>query len=138
MNQNKLIMNWQFLKMIYNLINDKVKHHVLSEIKRLNLNIYEVEIREKKRSLPQNKYYWKLIEIISNDTGYTKDELHESFKSKFLGMVECKTIFGDVYERPESSTELTKENFTKYLNKIHAFAAMQNINLPTLKDYGYE
>lgn len=39
----------------------------------------------KGRSTPQNKYYWGcVVQILSDELGYTKDEIHDIIKNKFL------------------------------------------------------
>ena len=47
---------------------------------------HEVIIRtyRKNRSVEQNAYYWKLITIISEELGYSKEDTHELYKEKFL------------------------------------------------------
>ena len=123
--------------MIYNLVNEKILNNLIGELKTLPFNTYEVVIRPKKRSLDQNALYWKWLEIISNDTGYTKDELHDSFRQHFLGSEFKQSIFGDVYPELKSTTKLKKKEFTEYLNKVQVYAAQQGITLPTKQHYGW-
>ena len=59
----------------------------LVELSRLEGQRIELTIRKERhaRSLSQNRYYWGvIIEILSNDFGYDKEEMHEALKFKFL------------------------------------------------------
>ena len=56
-----------------------------------NLNIFEgeeieirIKVRTNNRSNEQNSLYWKWINIMSEETGFTKEEMHELIKYKFL------------------------------------------------------
>lgn len=87
---------------------------------------HEVEVtvrkKRKQRSLPQNKFYWGIIvEMLSDFTGYSREEMHEALKEKFLGS-----------ERDEhglmkigSTTTLTTDEFIGYTNKIIIWAAQE-------------
>lgn len=124
--------------MIYILNNEQVKQNCIQEIKMLTVGTYEVLIREKKRSNPQNALYWKWIHIIANELGYADDELHEAFKGKFIGMEQGRDVFGNIFIRPKSSAALNKKAFTEYMNMVNAFAMSQNITLPSPDYYGLE
>lgn len=123
---------------IFNIINPQVKQNCLRAIQELPLNKYQVQIKEKKRSLNANNLYWVWLTVIGNVLGYTKDELHEEFASRFLGVFEKKTISGNTLIRPISTTTLNKSEFSDYMNKIHAFALSQEITLPQPDYYGME
>ena len=56
-----------------------------------NLNIFEgeeieirIKVRTNNRTTEQNSLYWKWINIMSEETGFTKEEMHELIKYKFL------------------------------------------------------
>ena len=60
-----------------------------SEVCKLALKedqVHEIILRpyKKNRSAEQNKYYWKILSIIAEYTGSTKENLHDIFKEKFL------------------------------------------------------
>jgi hypothetical protein len=45
---------------------------------------YYFELREVGvRSAKQNNYYWKIIDILSEELGYTKREMHQTIKKHF-------------------------------------------------------
>lgn len=82
---------------------------------------------KKERSNPQNRYYWGVIvEILSEHTGFTKDEMHEVLKHKFLrkslwvvkkgGLMELSVI-------SYSTTELTTSEMEDYLSQIRIWAS---------------
>ena len=100
----------------------------------LSLGDREIEVIVKKptssRTVSQNKLYWKILEIISESTGHTKEELHALFGSLFL----CNKIqvMGEPVNAIKSTTKLTTEEFGKYLNDIRFYMAdvMPEIILP--------
>lgn len=55
---------------------DKVILHLSGE--------YYLELRETGvRSAQQNNYYWKIVNIIADDLGYTSHEMHSTIKDHF-------------------------------------------------------
>ena len=119
-------------------IRDKnILRRAIEYISNLQFEKYEIVIREKKRSLNQNAYYWTIVGIIAKELGYTKDDMHDSFRQHFLGTDFKKSYFGDIYPELKSTTKLTKEEFMHYFNKVQAFAIQQGIILPTKRDLGY-
>jgi len=88
----------------------------------------EVIIRKPrtKRSDVQNSYYWGVvIELLSKELGYDKDEMHEILKYKFLQ----SNAMGMPYVK--STTKLSTGEFEDYLEKIRRWAAeFLNINIP--------
>ena len=119
--------------------NNGVLQNVMNDLGNLNPHKdwqVEIKIWTKNRTLPQNALMWKWIQIIGDDLGYTSEELHEAFKSKFLGIEKRKTIFGKEYETLNSTTELTTKEFSEYMDKIQAFAMMHDITLPQPDYYG--
>ena len=80
----------------------------------------EVIIRKPKtkRSDLQNNYYWGVvIELLSKELGYDKDEMHEILKYKFLQ----SNAMGMPYIK--STTKLSTGEFEEYLSKIKRWAA---------------
>lgn len=70
------------------------------------------------RSIVQNSYYWGVVlKMISEETGYTPEELHEGFKNKFGYTGD---FFGEPYKR--SSTTYTTVEFEDYLLQIRVWA----------------
>lgn len=89
---------------------------------------YELVLRplKSKRSIDQNKRYWKLLLELSDvawvgDRQYSKDAWHEYFKREFIGIEELPGG-GQI---GISTTKLTVEEFGNYMMKIEAWAAEQ-------------
>lgn len=76
--------------------------------------------REKQRSLDQNAYYWGVVvKILAGETGYTKDEMHEALKVKFLTYENVKGI-----PTVLSTADLNTKQFEVYLEMVRRWAAM--------------
>lgn len=77
----------------------------------------------KKRSVPQNKYYWGvIIKMLCDLTGHEKDEIHEYLCNKFIGADKSMYLFGEMIKvRPKSSILKTSE-FKEYCKKIREWA----------------
>jgi hypothetical protein len=81
----------------------------------------EVVVRRwrSKRSLAQNRFYWGIvIEILGDHFGYTKDEMHEALKFKFL-----RTHEEEGLPTVRSTTTLNTKEFIDYIERIQRWAA---------------
>jgi len=81
----------------------------------------KVEIKAVKatRSDIQNNYYWGVvIKIISDELGYTPDEIHEILKYRLL------LVYGE-YPYVRSTASLSTVEFEEYLNRIRTWAMLQ-------------
>ena len=77
-----------------------------------------VEPRKQTRSNNQNAYYFGVVlEMISEETGHTAEELHDYFKVQFNSK---ETEIGKM---PQTTTGMTPAEFEKYLENIKRFAA---------------
>jgi hypothetical protein len=70
-----------------------------------------------KRTDRQNRFYWLYLDIIAHQTGNTSEELHNAFKQRFLYQGD-RNIFGEVIRVTGSTTELSKAEFSQYLDEI--------------------
>lgn len=95
--------------------------------------VLDIEKKKNKRSLSQNAFYFLYLGVIENETGNTVDDLHELFKRKFLKPVE-KTIMGQQIRLPNSTTNLSKHEFSEYLDRI---CALTNVPIPDPVLAGY-
>ena len=98
--------------------------------------LIDIKPYKKNRSTAQNRLYWKWLEIISAETGYTRDELHELFKRVYLGS-EDKIILGKQINIAKSTTGLSTTDFTNFLISIEAEAMDLGITLPHPQDYQF-
>jgi len=75
------------------------------------------------RSLSQNKYYWGvIIEILSDNFGYEKEEMHEELKRKFNpkpSRIDYDKTFGG------STAKLSTAEFTEYIDGIVRWASTE-------------
>lgn len=89
----------------------------------------EVEVKKfrNSRSLEQNRYYWRIVAIISENTGYTKDETHALLGSKFL------KDHVDIQEGSEmkrytvvkSSSSLKSDEMAQYIEEVKQWASQE-------------
>lgn len=93
---------------------------------------WEVEIAVKRlratRSLEQNAYYWGVVvQLLSEHTGYTPDEIHDVLKAKFIpkrlavcdgnGEIKDEIVLGG------STRAMNKLEFGEYVESIRLWAA---------------
>ncbi len=95
----------------------------LVELSRLEGQRIELTIRKERhiRSLSQNSLYWGvIIEILSGNFGYDKEEMHEALKFKFLkkhGDTDLVTV--------GSTAKLSTAEFTNYIDEIIRWVATE-------------
>lgn len=89
-----------------------------------------------KRSLPQNAYYWgviiKEIQIRLKELGseFDADDIHEYLKVKF-NPAQIITPQGELLEIGKTTTELNKDEFSEYVERIREWASVTlDINIP--------
>lgn len=83
------------------------------------------------RSLRQNRFLWGVVyTTIAEATGNTTEDLHEHFKNQFLPR-RFVTLAGKEMEVAKTTTALSVDEFSKYLEQLAAFAASElGITLP--------
>ena len=78
----------------------------------------------KERSIPQNSYYHgAIVSVLSEETGYTPDEIHEVLKWKFLKKE--VTINGESCISTKSTRDLSTAEFEDYLDQIRVWASSE-------------
>tara|TARA_B100000768_G_C11195976_1_gene339498 strand:- start:255 stop:653 length:399 start_codon:yes stop_codon:yes gene_type:complete len=108
----------------------KCKLH-FGDVNRLNEDIcryedktVEVTIKEykPKRSNQLNQYYWGVVvKIISDYTGYTKEETHELLKQTFL---KKKILIDDEwYDTTESTTKMNNKEMLEFIDEVKMWAS---------------
>lgn len=74
----------------------------------------------KKRTDPQNRYYWGVVvPMLSEHFGYTKEEMHEALKWQFLKKPEANP------PTVGSTRKLSTEEFNNYIESIQVWAASE-------------
>lgn len=125
--------------MIYDLTNalDKVRFKT-----RCNY-LYEigasVEMTEKKvRTLSQNAYLHLVIGIVAMETGntleYTKQEYYKRLVNRELYCLTVQDKFAGQIEVLRSSTELTKEEMSRSIDKFVRWATENGMAIPSPED----
>lgn len=94
---------------------------------RLNDKSVDVVVRlpRKDRTNPQNRYMWGVVYgLLSEYTGYTPSEIHDSMRMLFLqdNLRKIPTL--------RSTTELTTVEMENYLSQIKQWAAEQGVIIP--------
>ena len=91
----------------------------------------EVKIKRKSKSRTdqQNNLYWAYMAIIAEDTGNDPEDLHATFRAKFL--IDRSGKFPIV----KSTTQLSTIEFGEYIDRIASFVADYGIVLPSPDDY---
>lgn len=100
---------------------------------------YTVVIKRKseKRSVSQNALMWMWFACIADNTGNTKEDVHDAYCLKFL--THSFEIDGKWYRVPGRTSELDMIGFTEFLNKVQADAGTElGIILPNPEDLMYE
>jgi hypothetical protein len=94
----------------------------LIQISRLENQRIELILRKEKkeRSNQQNSAYWGIIvEILSDHLGYSREEVHDALRTKFLSRVDEKTGLTVI----RSTTALSTVEFMDYYAQIQRWAA---------------
>lgn len=84
------------------------------------------------RSLRQNKWYWGVVlTTIAESTGNTTEDLHVVLKEMFLPR-KFITLGTKEVEVRKTTTDLSTDEFSKYLEALSAWAATElGITMPT-------
>lgn len=95
------------------------------------------EWKSTSRSNPQNRYYWGVvIDILSNELGYTPEEIHEILRQKFL--TRKALVKDEEFVIPISTTTLTTVEMENYLTKIREWASLYSgIYIPEPNEESY-
>jgi hypothetical protein len=101
-----------------------------------------IEKKRKKRSNPQNAYYFGLVIPMMKQGFYNSlgehvgtDEIHTFLKNRFLFKEIVNENNAEIIKMPQSTTELTTIQFEEYLDKIREFGLeFLNITIPLPND----
>lgn len=96
---------------------------------------YLMEIKKfyKKRSKAQNRWYWKIITIIGEHKGYTKDEMDLAFKYEFLSYKDEQG-----YTIIKSTRKCTTNEMKEYIEHVLRIASEDGIIIPDPSLYGFK
>tara|TARA_R100000808_G_C2092697_1_gene112500 strand:+ start:79 stop:483 length:405 start_codon:yes stop_codon:yes gene_type:complete len=94
--------------------------------------------QKKRRSLNLNSYYWAVVvKLLSDETGYDKDEMHEVLKSMFLRTrYQIKGVWVD---STKSTTKLTHKEMSEFIEEVKRFASTTlGVYIPDPNEVEYE
>ena len=78
-------------------------------------------------------FYW--VGILSQEVGYSKDEMHLVLADKFLPKIEFTTKKGKKISQIPSTRKLNIDEFIDYICEIEMFSGEWGIKLPHNSDY---
>jgi len=110
-----------------------IKDSYVGYLKTLPDGFYDLTVKkhsiDSPRSSQQNRYLWGVVyEILSEELGYTVDDIHEIMKGRFLS--KPMRLWGEEDSIHRSTTELNTIEMEKYLEDIRMLAAENGINIP--------
>lgn len=103
--------------------------HELNQLKDGQEVVVSISTKKDKRSDRQNRYYWAYITQLLRETDgivteQRKNALHGLFKDAFLGKKRVQA-FGIEAIVDESTTQLSKDEFSAYIDKIAETTGME-------------
>jgi hypothetical protein len=85
------------------------------EGKRVEITIQKLSA---KRSDQQNRLWWLYMGILSKELGFTKEEIHDICKFKFLKREKVDEKSGEIFEYLGSTTQLNKMEFADMVSEL--------------------
>jgi hypothetical protein len=123
---------------VYILKSENIKQNAVAEIQSLKGDCgLQVSITRPKRSLAQNDYWHKLIDVIADFTGDHPEDLKTRIKYECLPLKEV-SVHGNTYLYPASSAGLNKKDFTTLIEKTLFIAHDLGLKIPSPSHYGVE
>lgn len=86
------------------------------EGKEIVLSVKEYKVN---RRVEQNNLHWKRLEILANECGYSKNELHKYFKYQFIAVPLFRSL----------NRELPELTIDKHIQLSKESDLMQNVNI---------
>ena len=96
---------------------------------------YSLSIKKKtkQRTISQNKLLWLWLNCIAQELGYTAQDMHDYFCTKYLS----KEVYGAIIV--VGTKDLTTLQFKQFLDNIKVFAATElGITLPDPEDLYFQ
>jgi len=98
----------------------------------------EAKKKRKRRSLKANSLYWLWMQCLEDESGQSKDDYHDYFKDKFIGIY-TKDIFNRKVIKEPSTKELDSKAHSYYMRQVQSEAATEfNTRVPLPEDQGFE
>lgn len=105
----------------------EIRDRCVNYISSLNLNVetpwaVNVGPYQEVRSHAQNSRLWALYSSLGAALGYSKEEMHDICRYKFLGLVE-RSYKGETFCTLPTTTKLSKSEMAAYQTSIEVWAA---------------
>lgn len=102
-----------------------VSQKIAEELKFFKGKRVEIQVKKlsSKRTSRQNRLWWLYMTILANEVGYTKDEMHDICKFKFLKREKIDEKSGEVFEYIANSSSLTKSEFSDLTTDLIRWAS---------------
>lgn len=102
-----------------------VSEKIAEDLKFFKGKRVEIEIKKlsSKRTSRQNRLWWLYMTILGNETGYSKDEMHQICKFKFLKREKVDEKSGEVFEYIADSSSLNKSEFADMTTDLIRWAS---------------
>jgi hypothetical protein len=113
------------IEVVVDMSKEAEKKRLYNILKKLKPVKYVLDIKQfrKKRSNRQNRYYWGvIIDILSKETGFFPDEMHELLKRKFLPVEKTIKQTGETVIVGSTTTELDTFEGEQYFEQIRIWA----------------
>ena len=107
---------------VFSQIKEKVKYFKNKQV------CIDVDLFKNKRTLQQNKFLWTCFNIISDSTGYTKEEAKAMFSIDvgfYYTVTDIKT--GEINKIPKETHKLNKTEFADLVEKLLQWSAERDI-----------
>ena len=82
------------------------------------------------RSIKQNSYFHACVTILAKELGYSKEEMKNIVKYKFLKAEKVDEKTGEIFEYIKDTHALNKEDFFEFQNNMLDWSAQLGIILP--------
>lgn len=99
-------------------------YEALKKVKSVPCRI-EIKVERNQRSANQCRYYFGVvIKLLSEHTGFTSEEMHETLKRKFLKYNKVLPN-NERVEVTQSTTDLDTKEFEDYMEDVRRFAIQE-------------
>ena len=113
--------------------NGKFDEPSVNVLKGLADGSYTLDKKKNKRTIPQNDGLWRYNTILSNESGYTPNEIHYIMLGYIFGTKEIKIGNRTITKPVKTSSELSTVEFSHFV-EIYPAVALElfNVTLPPL------
>jgi hypothetical protein len=99
---------------------------------------FVTKLKKKNRSTKANALYWLWMKCLEDETGQPKEDYHDYFKDKFIG-VSIKEVNGRKIIKEPSTKKMLSPEFNNYMKKVQSEAAIEfSVVVPLPEDQGFD